>query len=369
MRIDEIVLRFVTPKMVAPFANRWQRMERWTKLIVEIRSDGLSGWGECTAMESPFYHYETIETAWHIIERHLAPMLVGHEIEGPEDMLDRFRDVAGHVETVAALEVALHDLLARGDGVPLAVRIGGDVRPVKASATIGVTGSVADLLAAARRAEDGGYHRIKVKIKPGWDVEPLSALRTELPHMPVLADANGAYGPEDLDHLAGFDRFGLMLLEQPMAAHNWKAYAALQSRLDTTVCLDESIHTMEDVDDLLERRAARAVNIKVGRVGGLIRARAIHDRLAAEGIGCFTGAKFETGIGRWTNIALATLPGMTYPSDVAESARYFAPDITTLPVALTGRGLVAPLDAPGLGTEPDPVQLARVTTRILRIGD
>jgi hypothetical protein len=233
--------------------------------------------------------------------------------------------------------------------VALAVRIGGAIRPVKASATIGVTGSVADLLAAARRAEDGGYHRIKVKIKPGWDVEPLSALRTELPHMPVLADANGAYGPEDLDHLAGFDRFGLMLLEQPMAAHNWKAYAALQSRLDTTVCLDESIHTMEDVDDLLERRAARAVNIKVGRVGGLIRARAIHDRLAAEGIGCFTGAKFETGIGRWTNIALATLPGMTYPSDVAESARYFAPDITTLPVELTGRGLVAPLDAPGLG--------------------
>ncbi|GGB48920.1 o-succinylbenzoate synthase [Tistrella bauzanensis] len=369
MRIDGIVLRFVSPPMAAPFANRWQRMERWTKLLVEIRAEGLSGWGECTAMEAPFYHYETIETAWTIIERHLAPMLVGTDVDGPADMLDRFRDISGHVETIAALEVALHDLIARRDRLPLAVAIGGSLRPVKASATIGVTGDAGELVAAARRAMEAGYHRVKVKIKPGWDTVPLAALKADLPEMPVLADANGAYGPEALDHLSTFDRFGLMLLEQPLAAHNWKAYASLQARLDTTICLDESIHTMEDVDELLDRRAARAVNLKVGRVGGLTAARAMHDRLMAAGIGCFTGAKFETGVGRWTNIALATLPGMTYASDVAESARYFRPDITATEVELVAPGMVAPLDAPGIGTVPEAERLSRYTTRVLRIGD
>lgn len=367
MRIDEIVLRFVSPPMAAPFENRWQRLERWTKLIVELRAGDQRGWGECTAMESPFYHYETIETAWTVIERHLAPMLVGREIDAPTDLLEIFANVNGHLETIAALEVAAWDLFARAEGKPLAEMLGGKRAPVKASATVGVTDNVAELVEQVAAAAEAGYHRVKVKIKPGWDKVPLAALSANLPDMPVLADANGAYGPDAIDHLASLDRFGLMLLEQPMKAHNWKAYADLQARMETPVCLDESVHTMEDVETLIEMKAARAVNLKVGRVGGLARARAMHDRLRDAGIGTFTGAKFETGIGRWTNIAFATLDNMVYPSDVAESARYFREEITAEPVRLTGPGLVEPANVPGFGPAPAADALNRFTVRIARL--
>lgn len=345
MRPERVVLRMVRARLSRPFENRWQRFETWTKVLVRVDADGFSGHGECTAMETPFYNYETTETAWHLLERYLAPAVLDGDTA-------RFAQVNGHEEAKGALECALWDLRARAAGQPLCVALGGGPRPVSAGATVGIEPSPDELVAAVARARDAGYQRVRVKIRPGWDLVPVKAVRADLPDVSLVADANGAYGDDDLPLLRLLAELGVSALEQPFPHHALETSAALQRGLPVPVCLDESVKSLADARRAVRLDAGRIVNIKVGRVGGLAEAVRIHDLCREHGIPNFVGAKYELGVGRWTNLALATLPNMTLPSDVGPAGRYYVHDGVDRSVAFDTPGLVTPLVAPGIGAVP-----------------
>lgn len=349
MIVDRVVLRFVTATLTRPFENRWQRYTGWTKLVVQVDADGLSGFGECAAMETPFYNYETIETAWHITEKYLAPMLLAERTADPDLAQAAWIDVNGHEEAKGGLESALWDLRARRAGRPLCAELGGSVRPVPVGATAGIEPTLDELLANVGRIADAGFRRVRIKIRPGWDVEPLREVRSAFPQLPVVADANAAYAEEDLDALAELDKFELMALEQPFPRHLMDSSVALQGWLATPICLDEQVHSLREMRAAHRVGAGRMANIKVGRVGGLSEAVRIHDFCHAEGIGVFVGGKWDHGIGRWCALALATLPGMTLPSDVGPARLYYPDDGVQPRLDFTEPGWAVPVDAPGLG--------------------
>lgn len=363
MRIHRIVLRYVSVPLRAVFENRWQRISTWTKLIVEVHSGDSIGYGECMAMETPFYSYETIETAWWVITRWLAKPLLDLEFEHPREIPQAFSRISGHHEGKAALECAAWDLYARMHSMPLCELFGGSRRPVATGATVGVQKDIETALRAVETAVSAGYTRLKIKIKSGWDEELLGAIRTSFPQVTILADANAAYEEKDIDWLASLERFAPIVIEQPFPGTDWINTAALQAKTSAPVCLDESITCLDDVEQMIHTKAARLVNLKVGRVGGITNAIRIHDRCAEAGIPVFIGSKTETGIGRWMNIGLGTLSNVRFPSDVAASERYFVEEIVKEPVRTVGPGLVEPLPGPGFGTEVDPVQLAKYTVK------
>ena len=350
--VEQVVLRLVTAPLVRPFENRWQRYHTWTKLIVEVRADGWVGRAECTAMETPFYNYETIETAWHVIERFLAPMLLADGDSDPAGCLPLWREVNGHEEAKGAVETALWDLQARRSGRPLCVELGGRLRPVPVGATAGIEPTVEELVANIAGHVERGARRVRVKIRPGWDLVPLREVVAAFPELPIVADANAAYDESHLDLLRVLDGLGLMGLEQPFPRHLLAATAALQHSIGTGVCLDEQVHSVREAREAMALGACRSVNIKTGRVGGLAEAKAIHDACAQEGVATFVGGKWDQGIGRWTNVALATLPNMTLPSDIGPSGDYYADDGAGPRLEFSEPGFVTPLDRPGHGAEP-----------------
>ncbi|CRK57283.1 O-succinylbenzoate synthase [Alloactinosynnema sp. L-07] len=349
MRVDQVRMRMVRARLTRPFENRWQRFETWTKLVVQVDSDGLSGLGECTAMETPFYNYETVETAWHILERYLAPIVLAAPDTDPLTAASAWRHINGHEEAKAALECALWDLRARAAGLPLCQELGGRRVSVPVAATVGIEPSIDELLAAVGAARDAGFRRVRIKIRPGWDVVPVREVRAAFPELPLIADANAAYGSGDLDHVSTLDKFGPLAIEQPFGSTDLETTADLQRRLATSVCLDESVKGLADVERAHRMRACRVVNIKVGRVGGLAEAVRVHDFCLDNGIATFVGAKYEIGVGRLTNLALATLPNMTLPSDVGPSSRYYVDDGVDHGVTLARPGWVEPSAAPGIG--------------------
>jgi O-succinylbenzoate synthase len=351
--VQRIVLRMVTAELARPFENRWQRFRTWTKVVVEVDAGGVSGFGECTAMETPYYNYETVETAWHILDRYLAPSVLRLVDATPAAAAEAWHDVNGHEEAKGALEVALWDLGARIAGRPLCVELGGAVRPVQVGATAGIESSIDALLDRVGELAAAGYRRVRVKIRPGWDLEPLRAVRSAFPDLALAADANAAYGEDDVDRLTALDDVALLAVEQPFPRHLLEATAELQRRLATAVCLDESVKSVFDARRAARLRACRLVNIKVGRVGGLGEAVRIHDFCRDEGLPTFVGAKWEQGIGRWTNLALATLPNMTLPSDTGPSSAYYVDDGVEPKVRFTEPGVVTPLDVPGTGAKPN----------------
>jgi O-succinylbenzoate synthase len=343
-----IVLRVVSAELTTPFENRWQRYESWSKVVVSVEADGVTGVGECTAMPTPYYNYETVDTAWLLIRDYLAPLALRAGCE-PDAATREWAHISGHEEAKAAVECALWDLRARRAGRPLWQELGGELRPVPAGATLGIHPTVDALCAAAEEVAAAGYPRLRVKIRPGWDLGPLRAVRSAVPGLPVIADANCAYRGEDVAHLARLDELDLMALEQPFPHDHLVESAELQRRLRFPICLDESITTLRDVRTAVAMGACRAVNVKVGRVGGVANAVAIHDLCTAEGLAAFVGAKYEMGVGRWTNLAVATLPGMTWPSDVGPSSRYYRRDGVTPPVRFHRPGWVLPSIEPGVG--------------------
>lgn len=363
MKVDRIILRFVRTPLRFEFQNRWQRIREWTKLIVELQAGGAVGYGECTAMETPFYSYETIETASWVIKKWLAEPLLTSEFEHPREVSDLFSLISGHHEGKATLECAAWDLYARAHSLPLYELIGGSRRPVKSGATVGVKKDIDAALKAVDAAVSAGYERIKLKIKPGWDRELLGAVRAAFPRVILLADANGAYGEGETDRLASLEQFEPIIIEQPFPAAAWIHSAALQARTSAPICMDESITCLADVELMLHLKAARMVNLKVGRVGGISDSIRIHDRCAEAGVPVFIGSKIETGIGRWMNIAVCTLSNVLYPSDVGASERYFVEEIVRDPVTLVGPGLVQPLAGPGPGTEIDPAAMLKYTIK------
>ncbi|WP_416973972.1 o-succinylbenzoate synthase [Streptomyces sp. 4F14] len=356
MTIDRIRLRLVTARLAHPFENRWQRYHTWTKLQVEVDGGGegaqSTGRSECSAMETPFYNYETIETAWYVIERYLGPMLLAEGVSDPRACLRVWREVNGHEEAKAAVETALWDLQARLRGRPLCEEVGGSVRPVPAGATVGIEPTVEELVESVARSARAGYRRVRLKIRPGWDRLPIREVVRAFPGLPVIADANAAYDETHLEHLTSLEELGMHALEQPFPRHLLQTTAELQKRMNTPICLDEQVHSLREVRQAAEAGACRMVNIKVGRVGGIGEAVRIHDFCASAGIPAFVGAKWDQGVARWTNIAVATLPNMTEASDVGPSETYYLDDGAEPRVAFRTPGFVLPGTGPGTAVEP-----------------
>ena len=368
MKIERVILREIQLPLVNYFETSFGRTDERRILLLELKSEGLSAWGECTAPETPYFSYETIDTAWSIMERFLAPLLLAGSIEHPSHLPDGWDRIRGHNMAKGAVEAALWDLQARRESRPLWRVIGGTRQRIDCGVSLGIQGSLEALLARIESELSQGYRKIKVKIKPGWDLRIIEGVRQRYPQTPLMADANSAYHTRDTPLLSRLDDFDLMMIEQPLRWDDLVDHAELQSRLRTPICLDESIHSYFDARAALLLGSARIINIKLGRVGGFGQARRIHDLCLAQGIPVWCGGMLESGIGRAHNIALSTLPGFTIPGDVSASRRYFHKDTILPEVEVTPEGQIRAPDGPGIGVEPDLAFLERKTVRTSEFG-
>jgi len=349
MRIERLEILHLRLPLVHFFETSFGRVYDHEVLIVRAESGGITGYGEVPASAAPRYSYETVHTAWHVIRDFLAPKLKGQEFAGPGPVSDLFAFVRGHNMAKAGIEMAVLDLFGKAQGKPIHRILGGEQTEIPTGISLGIEDSVADLL---KRVEEGvaqGYRRIKLKIKPRWDVDVVAEVRRNFPAVPLMADANSAYSLADLDHLQRLDEFNLMMIEQPLGYDDYVDHAKLQARIRTPVCLDESIRSHDDARRAFELKACRIINIKQARVGGPYSAKMIHNVARANGAPVWCGGLLETGIGRAHNIALATLPNFTLPGDISASERYYQEDVIDPPVRVTPQGTLHVSQAPGIG--------------------
>lgn len=353
MQLQAVVLRVLKMRMRSPFTTSFGT--EWDKefILVEVKNkDGLSGWGESVAMSQPLYNEETVGTVWLMLKEHLIPLLWRQQITThPDEVARMFSHIRRNYMAKAALEGAVWDLYAREQAVPLYRALGGERTAIDVGISIGIQDSVDKLLALIEQYAAEGYRRIKIKIMPGWDVDVVAAVRRRFPDIQLMADANSAYTLADAGHLAKLDQFGLMMIEQPLAHDDIIDHGRLQQRLKTSICLDESIHSVEDARKAVELNACRIINIKVGRVGGLTEAKRVHDYCRKQGIAVWCGGMLETGIGRAHNVAVTTLPGFTLPGDTAASSRYWEQDLI-IPEVTVHKGQIQVPEKPGIGYEP-----------------
>ncbi|MGD9030568.1 MAG: o-succinylbenzoate synthase [Anaerolineae bacterium] len=365
MKIERIELHHIDLPLVHPFETSFGREITRPCILVAVHAGGLTGWGECVAGAGPWYAYETIGTAWHVLRDFLIPMLLGRNIASPDDVEVRFQRVRGHRMARAALEVAVWDLLARAEGRSLATALGGRRDRVPVGVSLGIESSHQELLDKIERRVDEGYGRVKLKIKPGWDVEVVRAVRERWPELPLQVDANAAYTLAHVPVFQDLDQLDLLLIEQPLHHDDIVEHARLQEQLVTPVCLDESIRSPTHARWALEIAACRIINIKLGRVGGLSAARRIHDLCAERDVPVWCGGMLETNVGRAANVALATLPNFALPGDISASARYYEEDIAGPDFLLADDSTVAVPAGPGLGVRVDLKRLAAVRLRHL----
>lgn len=352
--------------LAAPFASvATTQTERALLLVRALGPDGC-GWGECVAMGAPLYSHEYVDGAEEVLTRYLIPRLWGSGRLHAADVGPALAAVKGHPMAKAALEMAVLDAELRRDGIGLAAALGGVRTVVEAGVAVGIQGSLGELVAVVGAHVDEGYRRVKIKIGPGWDLEPVSTLRGEFRDLALQVDANGSYRLADAEHLARLDAFDLLLLEQPLSDDDLVGHAELARRLRTPVCLDESIVSLAATAAAIELGACDVVNLKPGRVGGLLEARRIHDLCVEREIPVWCGGMLETGIGRAANVALASLPGFTLPGDLSASARYFDEDLTE-PFVLEAGCLRVP-EGPGIGVDvlTDVVERHTVSRQTLR---
>jgi len=338
LTIDAVHLREIHMQLASPFETSFGLTTTRRILLVEIESDGLTAWGECVAGEHPYYSDESIDTAWIVTETELAPRLVGKELVGGGSCPAVFCQVRGHRMAKAALENAVWDLEAQKMRVSLAKLLGGTRSVVPCGVSIGIQPSPAILMQKIAEALEAGYRRIKLKCKPGWDTKIFEQVRARWPEIQLSCDANSAYRIVDFDHIAEWDQFKMTMLEQPLWYDDFYFHSMLQKRLETPVCLDESIHNRRDALAAIDMESCRILNIKVGRVGGFSEAIAVHNAAAERGIPVWCGGMLETGIGRAHNIALSSLPNFSLPGDVSASARYWAEDIIEPEVTVSAKG-------------------------------
>ncbi|WP_376789568.1 o-succinylbenzoate synthase [Thermoflexus sp.] len=364
MVVERVELRVIRMRLKEPFETSFGREHDREAILVTVYADGLEGWGEVVASRDFGYSYETIETAWHVLRAFLIPAVLGQDIPDIETVARIGERLRGHPMARAGLEAAFWDLLARQADLPLARYLGGTRDRVPVGVSIGLQPTDELLLEKIRGYLEEGYQRIKVKIKPGRDVEMIAAIRRMFPEIPLMADANSAYRLEDADRLAALDEFHLMMIEQPLHWDDLYEHSLLQARLRTPICLDESIHTARHAWAALEMGACRIINIKPGRVGGLLEAKRIHDLCCARGIPVWCGGMLETGIGRAANVALASLPGFTLPGDLSASHRYYHEDLIDPPFALNPDGTLSVPTGPGLGVHIDRRKVDRATLRM-----
>lgn len=331
-------------------------------LLLTLEGEGLEGWGECVVGEDPSYSYETTETAWHLLTDFILPAVVGREAEGPEDVLAPVSWIRGHRMAKAAVEMAAWDLAARMDGVSLSTKLGGVRDRVTVGVSVGLQKTDEALHEKVAGYVDAGYSRVKIKIKPGRDVEMLAGLRERFPDVPFMADANSAYTLADAPRLKELDALKLMMIEQPLFHEDFLHHARLQEQIETPVCLDESIESVDDVELALELKSCRIINIKPGRVGGHASSKRIHDAMRAVDLPVWCGGMLESGVGRAHNVALASLAGFTLPGDISASRRYWEQDIVT-PEFVVEDGMMAVPTGPGIGVEPDLERIEALTVR------
>jgi len=351
MKIEAVILREIRMPLVSFFETSFGRTEMRRILLVEVKSDGASGWSEVTCGETPFYSHETPDTARPILQDFAVPMVLGKSFEHPSELPVMMKLIRGHEMAKASIENAVWDLQARQAGQPLWKFIGGTRTELPCGVSIGIKNTVEDLLEAIEREVAAGYQRIKIKIKPGWDVRVLERVRKQFPGILLMGDANSAYTLSDLEHLKSFDQFDLMMLEQPLWYDDIYLHARLQKEIRTAVCLDEAIHHARDAQQAIEIGACRIINVKLGRVGGFTSARQVHDVTQQAGIPVWCGGMLESGIGRAHNIAMSTLENFSLPGDVSASKRYWKEDIIEPEVTVSSRGTITPPSAPGLGFE------------------
>jgi len=365
LTIDAIHLREINLPLAHPFETSFGVTDARRILLVEIESEGLTAWGECVAGEHPYFSDETVDTAWHVMTSELVPSLLnaGEQLRGGGNCPHIFGQVRGHRMAKAALENAIWDLESQRKGVPLGNLLGGVRDTIPCGVSIGIQSSLPQLMEKIETELAAGYQRIKLKCKPGNDVKMFEAVRDRFPEITLSCDANSAYRLRDFDHIVEWDRFNLLMIEQPLWYDDFYFHSMLQKRLETSVCLDESIRNRRDALAAIDMESCRIINIKVGRVGGFSEAIAVHNAAEERGIPVWCGGMLETGIGRAHNIALSSLPNFTLPGDVSASKRYWEEDIIEPEVTVSSEGEITVPQVPGMGFEVRRDRIEKLTVR------
>jgi o-succinylbenzoate synthase len=368
MKIEAITLHEIRMPLVHFFETSFGRTTSRRILLVNVHCEGVNGWAECVASENPYYSDEWIESAWITIRSFLAPALIGKNISQGRECAPLMSQVRGHRMAKAVLENAVWDAEAKQKRQPLWKLLGGTRSEIPCGVSIGIQDSVEQLLEKVETELAAGYQRIKVKVKPGWDVNVLERIRSRWPEILLSCDANSAYRLEDTEHLRKFDQFNLLMIEQPLWNDDIYFHARLQKQLRTRICLDESIRNARDAAAAIELNACGIINIKVGRVGGFSEAKRIHDLAQSHNIPVWCGGMLESGVGRVHNIALSTLENFRLPGDVSASARYWKEDIVEPAVQVTPQGTIPVKDTTGTGYQVREDLIEKLSVRTETIG-
>jgi o-succinylbenzoate synthase len=361
MLIEKIELRHTKMELVSPFTTSMGTEYDEEHIMVRVDADGVTGWGESVAEGTPFYSYETVQTAWHILQDFLIPSILGKDISSIDEAIQLYSRVRGHMMAKAGLEAALWDVFAKSKNISLSKLLGGTREKIDVGVSIGIQKSESELIKKVGGYLDEGYKRIKIKISPGYDIQFVKALRKEFPNILLQVDANSAY---ELKHLILFkemDNYNLLLIEQPLGYEDIYDHSKLQRELKTPICLDESIHSLDDTRAAIELDSCRVINIKPGRVGGFTESKLIHDYCASKNIPVWCGGMLESGIGRAGNVAFASLPNFTLPGDISASKRYYKEDIVEPEFVVNKDGTMDVPTKPGIGVEVNMKGLETVT--------
>lgn len=365
--IDRLDVRLLRLPLAHFFETSFGRSYDRTFLLIRLEGEGHVGWGEAVAEAHPYYSSETTETSWHIITSFLAPLVLGRPFAHPNEVFPAMKRVRGHNMAKAGIEMAAWDLFARIQGKPLSAVLGGTRDRIASGVSIGIQDSLDQLVAKVEKELAAGYRRIKIKIKPGWDINAVEAVRAKFPDILLMVDANAAYSVTDGAHLATLDQYKLMMIEQPLEYDDVMDHVQLQREIATPICLDESIHTVRIARDAIEAKACKIINVKPGRVGGHGESIRLHDLCQQHGIPVWHGGMLESGIGRAHNIHLASLPNFTLPGDIAASKRYYVPDLIEPGIEVAADGTIAVPTGPGIGVEIVESRIEAATLRRLTI--
>ncbi len=363
MKIEKIEIRHIKMKLISPFesANRIENFEE--HIIIKVDSEGICGWGECVAQSNPSYTYETLKTAWHILTEFIIPQILNKNFKSLEEIISTWAWIRGHNMAKAGIEAALWDLFSKVENVSLSKYLEGNKNKIEVGVSIGIQSSNEKMLKTINEYLQEGYKRIKIKIKPGTDVEIVSEIRKEFPNILLQVDANSSYQLSDLEIFKKLDEFNLLMIEQPLAHDDIYQHSKLQKQIQTPICLDESITSLNDTTTAIELDACKIINIKPGRVGGFTESKKIHDYCLEKNIPVWHGGMLESGIGRAGNIALASLPNFMLPADISASKRYFEEDIIEQPFEISKDGTINVPDKPGIGVDVNLKNLEKVTVK------
>jgi len=363
VKIESITLREIRMRLKAPFETSFGVTHDRRIILVEAVADGVAGWGEVTVGETPHFNSETTETAWHVISDFIAPSLVGKTIASASEVPALVQGIRGHQMAKAGVENAFWDIESQQKQLPLWKLLGGTQSEIACGVSLGIRESPDALIRKIEGELRSGYQRIKLKIKPGKDLEYVAAARKKFPDIKLSVDANSAYTLHDVEHLKELDKFDLLMMEQPLAWDDIYSHSKLQAQITTAICLDECINNAQHAASAIEVKACRIINIKLGRVGGHTEAKRVHDVCKVSNIPVWCGGMLEAGIGRAHNIAMSTLPGFTLPGDVSASARYWDEDIIEPAVEVTAQGTIRVPKTPGLGYKVRRDRIEKLTAR------